>query len=121
MCIRDSPGIWCDDRLSAEHNGCRRSRKTREEQSGRKRLIHQPDERLEGHQQIGGETVRPDLSIADRRKRLDAEKERLTERAAERVGGGPGERLGTACQEKERKQQVQDEIQHRDDGDKSWP
>src|SRR4030095_8336734 len=53
--------ISCDDRLPAEDDGGRRTRKAGKEQPGRKRLIHQPNERLERHEQVCGETVRAEL------------------------------------------------------------
>src|SRR4029453_12260310 len=86
--------VRSNDRTVAEHERRRRSREAREEEAGGQRLIHQTDERLDRHNEVRCEPVRPDLAVADRRECLDAEIESAAESSAEHLRTWAEQRLG---------------------------
>ena len=72
--------IRSDDRPMAEQDVGPRPREAHEQQAGGQRLIHHPHQRLDGHDQVRRQSVRPHLAVADGGEGLNAEEERLAQR-----------------------------------------
>lgn len=102
--------VWSDYRVMAVDDFCRWPGEPGENDTCRQRDPEDVEQRLDRDERVRGYANRNDVSVADRRERIDAEKERSIEWLSREASEAGLERIGPQQQKSKREQSVDDYI-----------